>query len=316
MPGEIRWYVTAPDGTDLEVESSAPVDLGGRTLRPMSRSFIPAKLSDNPYLVNTDYQAKLDALPEPIRSAVRDGNFMATRKDSDRQIIPTQWIIEAQSRWTPRCPELQRQTAIAADIAQGGQDRTVISPRHGGWFAPQTVRPGVDTPDGASVAALIIAARKDGSTIVLDMGGGYGGATKEKFDENAIPVVAFNGAHASSRKTRDGSLSFVNRRAEAYWTMREELDPEQEGGSVIALPPDPELRSQLAAPTYKVTTRGIQVEAKDEIKKRLGVSPDKADAAVMSLVEGKRAEKREKRRAFYGERQTTANMGYEAQRRY
>jgi hypothetical protein len=165
---------------------------------------------------------------------------------------------------------------------------------------------------------LIISTRRDGSTIILDMGGGYGGATAEKFDENAIPVVRFNGANASSKKTRDGALGFVNRRAEAYWTMREELDPEQDGGSIIALPPDPELRSQLAAATYEVKTRGIQVEAKDEIKKRLGASPDKADSAVMCLAEGKRSETKQKRRAAYGAGgvPTRANSGYQGIKGY
>ena len=313
--GELRWFIRAPDDSeDIEVDGPDLVTLPGneKPLKPMSRTFIPSKLSDNPYLINTDYGAKLDSLPEPLRSAVRDGNFMATRKDAERQVIPTQWIIESQARWTPRPPEGEAQVAIAADIAQGGHDNTVVSARYRGWFAPQVVKPGTETPDGASVMALIVSNRRDGSTIVLDMGGGYGGATAEKFNENAIPVVKFNGAHASTKKTRDGSLGFVNRRAEAYWTMREELDPEQEGGSPIALPPDPALLSQLAAATYKITTRGIQVEAKDEIKKRLGVSPDKADSAVMCLAEGKRAEQKQKRRNAYGASSlpTRANVGY------
>jgi hypothetical protein len=63
----------------------------------MSRTFIPAALRDNPFLINTNYQANLDGLPEPLRSAVRDGNFMAARQDADFQVIPTQWLIEAQA---------------------------------------------------------------------------------------------------------------------------------------------------------------------------------------------------------------------------
>jgi len=327
--GELRWFVTDDAGNDLEVPES---DLNfdgvkrrhktltapdGRPLEALSRTFIPAKLSDNPYLINTDYQAQLDALPEPVRSAVRDGNFMAMRADSDRQVIPTQWIIEAQARWTSRPPEGEAMVAVAADIAQGGADNTVISYRHKGWFGPQVVKPGSDTPDGASVVALLMSVRRDGAEVVLDMGGGYGGATSERLNDNGIPHIRFNGAGASTRRTKDGALGFVNRRAEAYWMMREELDPEQEGGSPIALPPDPELRSQLAAATYKVTTRGIQVEAKDDIKKRLGSSPDKADSAVMCLAEGKRSEVRMKRRAgFEMQRQTTANVGHSGVKGY
>jgi hypothetical protein len=75
--GELRWFVTDPDGKDLEVEGQNDVkEWAGKVYVPKSRTFIPAALSDNPFLVNTGYQATLDALPEPLRSAVRDGNFM------------------------------------------------------------------------------------------------------------------------------------------------------------------------------------------------------------------------------------------------
>jgi hypothetical protein len=67
--------------------------------------------------------------------------------------------------------------------------------------------------------------------------------------DNGIPVQPFNGSSASSARTRDGLLRFANKRAEAWWKFREELDPNQEDGSVIALPPDGELRADLAAPT-------------------------------------------------------------------
>ena len=42
----------------------------------------------------------------------------------------------------------------------------------------------------------------------------------------------------------------------------------------------------LTAPTFDVTPRGIQVESKDEIKARLGRSPDRGDSVVMAWSEG------------------------------
>jgi hypothetical protein len=38
--------------------------------------------------------------------------------------------------------------------------------------------------------------------------------------------------------SRDGGLKFYNRRAEGWWRLREDLDPDQPFGSAIALPPD------------------------------------------------------------------------------
>lgn len=292
--GELRYFVTAPDGTDLEVDGPNPVQLPGalEPAMPMSRSFIPAALKDNPFLINTGYQAKLDGLPEPIRSAVRDGNFMAAREDADYQVIPTAWILAAQARWRPDGFKGQTMTAIGLDPAGGGRDSAEIAPRYGGWFAELVSAKGEETADGSATAASVIRQRRDGAPVVVDVGGGYGGAVTLRFKDNGIAFLPFNGANTSTAKTLDGQLAFVNKRAEAWWKFREALDPDQEGGSVIALPPDPELRSDLSAPTWHLTARGIQLESKDDIRKRLGRSPGKGDAVVMALSEGQRASER------------------------
>ena len=305
--GELRWFVTAPDGTDLEVDGPAPIEVDGHKLIPMSRTFIPAALKDNPFLINTNYQANLDGLPEPLRSAVRDGNFMAARSDADFQVIPTQWIVEAQARWKPDGYKAHMMTAMAFDPAGGGRDAAELAWRHGGWYAELVSEQGDQTADGSRSAGLIVSHRRDNAPVVVDVGGGYGGAVTLRLKDNAVPHIGFNGAASSTKRTKDGQLGFRNKRAEAWWYFREQLDPDQEGGSAICLPPDPELRADLAAPTYEVGAGGIVIESKDDLRKRLGRSPGKGDAVVMCLSEGNIAA----RRSFNtGPRQTTANMGY------
>ena len=98
-PGELRFFITYPDGNDKEVDNDTPIEIDGTKYVPKSRTFIPAALKDNPFLIDTGYQATLDAMPEPLRSAIRDGNFMAAREDDEWQVIPTQWLLEAQNRW-------------------------------------------------------------------------------------------------------------------------------------------------------------------------------------------------------------------------
>lgn len=314
--GELRWYVTAPDGSDMEVGGPEPIQLPGANepAIPMSRTFIPAALKDNPYLVNSGYQANLDGLPEPIRSAVRDGNFMAARSDADYQVIPTQWIIEAQARWSPDGHKGNVMSAMALDIG-AGRDETVCASRFGGWYSPLEAVTGEQARDPAHAAGLVLKHRKGGCPVVIDVGGGFGGASMMLFKENGIPYRAFNGAAASTTKTKDGKLSFVNKRAEAWWKFREELDPGQQGGSAIALPPDPQLRADLAAPTWKLTTRGIQIESKDDIKARIGRSPDRGDSVVMCMSEGDLAIKRAVTARMARPMQTTANLGRPAMRR-
>lgn len=307
-PNELRWFVTAPDGTDLEVDDATPIELGGARLIPMSRTFVPAALRDNPYLVKTDYQAKLDGLPEPLRSAIRDGNFMAARQDADFQVIPTAWILAAQQRWTQQGGRGVAMTAMAFDPAGGGDDAAELCFRHGGWFAPLVTARGEATADGSASAATIIRHRRDNAPVIVDVGGGYGGAVTLRLKDNGIDHAPFNGAGSSTRATVDGELQFANKRAEAWWRMREALDPDQNGGSAIALPPDPELRADLAAPTYEVGARGLLVEPKDRLRARLGRSPGKGDAAVMCLSEGDMARQRAARR--HRPHQAIANLGY------
>jgi hypothetical protein len=92
--------------------------------------------------------------------------------------------------------------------------------------------------------------------------------------------------------------------------MREELDPGQDGGSILALPPDASVKADLAAPRWELTARGIKIEDKDAIRKRLGRSPDEGDAIVMCLSEGTRAVAAELRRSRHGARPEHANVGY------
>ncbi len=284
--GELRWFVTTKDG-DIEVDGPETVQRDGDVLIPTSRTFIPAKLSDNPFIETATYQKQLDALPEPYRSAARDGNFMASRADDEFQVIPTAWIRAAQARWTPDPPAHAPMSALAADIAQGGADTTTLSARYDGWFAPLHQTPGVDTPTGNEVAGLMIAHRRNGCALIVDMGGGYGGATLMRLRDSDIKdVTGYNGAEASPRRTADRQLGFFNTRAETYWRFREALDPAQDGGSGIALPDDPELVSDLTAPRFEITSRGIKITSKEDVVKMLGRSPDKGDAVVMCWSAG------------------------------
>lgn len=289
--GELRWFVTVKDSggsKDLEVDGPGVVEINGETLDAMSRTFIPGSMTDNPFIQTTEYRRQLDSMPEPYRSAIRDGNFMASRSDDKRQVIPTQWIREAQARWTPEPPEHAPMSAIAADVAQGGEDSTAIATRYDSWFGEIEKVPGSETPTGNEVAGLIISRRRNNAAVIVDAGGGYGGAAIMRLKDNNIEVKAYKGSEGTRRRTCDNLLGFYNTRSMAYWRLREELDPGQDGGATIALPDDPELVSDLTAPRYEITSRGIQITPKEKLVADLGRSPDKGDALVMANLHGPR----------------------------
>lgn len=284
--GELRWYTTGEEGKEIEVDGPGPHLIGGEQIIAKSRTFIPARLSDNPDLAASGYAATLAALPEELRAAYRDGRFDVALRDGAYQTIPTSWIRAAQERWTPKPPNGVPMCSIGVDVAQGGADETVLAPRHDGWFAPLIVVPGKQTPDGASVAGLVVSKRRDNAEIIIDMGGGYGGAAYEWLTDQDMPVKGYRGSDAGPGRTVDRQLAFYNRRSRAYWRFREALDPSQPQGSTIALPPDPALVADLTAATFTVGPRGIHVEAKEHIVKRLGRSPDRGDAVVMAWEVG------------------------------
>lgn len=303
-PGELRWavYVTKDgEGQMVWVDGPGEYEVEGETYTAKSYTFIPASLSDNPYRNTPEYRAQLQSLPEPLRSQLLYGRFTAGLKDSANQCIPTAWVRAAMDRWTDRRPDDVPMCAIGVDCSGGGEDPMVMAPRFDNYFAKLVKIPGSQIPPdkaGAYCAGLVLAERRDGATVTVDMGGGYGGPLYEHLHANQIEAISYKGSEGTTRKSREGGLKFTNKRSAAYWQFREALDPGQPGGSHIALPPDPRLLAGLTAPTFEVTPQGIKLEPKVKyddkgkvcggVKAKLGFSPDEADAVVISWFEGPR----------------------------
>jgi len=287
--GHLLWYTSDDNGMEIEVDGPGPHMIKGEPVIARSRTFIRARLEDNPDLAETNYDAVLANLPPELRAAYREGRFDLGLKDKTFQVIPTAWVREAMDRWTPEPPYGIPMCAMGVDVAQGGEDETIISKRHDLWFDKLEAYPGSQTPDGPAIAGLVMSKRRHHCEIILDMGGGYGGSAYDHLRSNGVECYAYKGASKARGKTADGQLKFKNRRSEAHWRLREALDPGQFGGSRVALPRDEQLLADLTAPTYEVTPSGIQITPKKELVKMMGRSPDRGDAVVMCNYKGKTA---------------------------
>jgi len=95
--------------------------------------------------------------------------------------------------------------------------------------------------------------------------------------QGARPI---NFGAGTDEKDKSGQLQFANVRAAAHWKLREALDPAS--GENICLPDDPELIADLSAPRWELRGGRIALKSKDEIKDRLGRSPDCGDAVVLA----------------------------------
>jgi phage terminase large subunit len=102
---------------------------------------------------------------------------------------------------------------------------------------------------------------------------GVGAGTINKGREIGFSMVPLSGG--SSAVGGMGTEKFDNLRSQMHWQMRVDLEQGR-----IGLPDDEELFADLTTPRWKPHDGKIIVESKTEIKKRLGRSPNKGDAAV------------------------------------
>ena len=279
-PGELRWFATIK-GKDVEVAGPGPIYVEGEDhpVQPHSRSFIRAYVTDNPFYVASGYMTVLQGLPEPLRSQMLKGDFGAGHEDHPYQVIPTEWVILAQGRWKPDRPGPL--DSIGADVARGGKDKTVLTPRAGAWFGEQDTFPGKATPDGWESLQYIITAVPAGEAPAINIDViGVGASVYDLAVGAGLDAYALDARAGSDARDKSGKLGFVNKRAEWWWKLRESLDPLT--GDDLAIPPDRELLADLTAPRWSPRIRGIQIEEKDDIITRIGRSPDKGESLVLA----------------------------------
>lgn len=308
-PGELRYAAMLPDGNggakdiwlergdpfvlvddepcyDFDPEDYRPEDI----IVPKSRTFIPARLTDNPIYMATGYMSTLQSLPEPLRSQMLYGDFTAGMEDDEWQVVPTAWVEAAQARWKPRAPKGEM-LQMGVDVARGGKDNTVVATRHADreaghdwWFDELRTIPGRETPDGDDAAAAVMVRRRDDAPINVDVIGV--GASCYDALKRSLPFGSVHGVNVAEKATRTdktGRLTFFNLRSQLIWAMRELLDPTANTG--VALPPDPELLQELCAFKWKLSGMTVQVSSREDVIDLIGRSPDKATAIFLASIE-------------------------------
>jgi phage terminase large subunit-like protein len=304
-PGVLRWAAMLPDGQGSSKDRWLPdgrafVLVNGEPcyefaaadhkpediIKPKSRTFIPARVTDNPYYMATDYMSTLQALPEPLRSQMLYGDFVAGIGDDPWQVVPTEWVEMAQARWVDQYPKGEMLT-VGVDVARGGKDNTCIARKHaakggGLWFDRPMLHPGAETPDGPRVAGLVVMAMRDSAPINIDVIG-VGASPYDFLNTAKQPVFGINVSEKASSTDKSGRLSFFNLRSQLAWQFRELLDPANNHG--VALPPDPRLLKEICAFRWHPQGMVVYVESREEIIERLGYSPDMATAYILAAMD-------------------------------
>ena len=272
--GELRWFASI-DGEDTEVGPD-PFKHNGEKIIPMSRTFIASKVQDNKFLANSGYLAVLQSLPEPLRSMMLNGDFLAGQIDDEWQVVSGNDVDAAMQRWKPQ-KDPGPITALGVDPSRGGRDATVICTRHKWWVAPLDSYDNLKT--GGDVAAAVIKKIGHDTNIPVFVDSiGVGTSVVDHLQSFSINVIPINGAAKADDMNTDisGTLGFANKRAEIWWRVRELLSDET--SAELALPQDNRLKADLCTPRFTLNARGILIEDKQQIYRRLGRSPDSGDA--------------------------------------
>jgi hypothetical protein len=164
------------------------------------------------------------------------------------------------------------QKRLGVDVARFGDDRTVIAPRQGLQAFRYVVMRNARTND---IAARVIAAKGKWRSEWegVDGSGGYGaGVIDSMLQGGHAPLeVQFGGKAIDPR--------YFNKRSEMWFEFAEWV---KRGG---ALPKCGELKKELIAPTYTYKNGKLFLEPKEQIKDRLGYSPDIADAFAITFAQ-------------------------------
>lgn len=201
-------------------------------------------------------------------------------------IIPLEWVEAANLRWEDlkeaKQLDARALTCISSDVAGTGLDETIVAVRRGPVISRLNKLSKHSTMSTSGVIVGLLRDREKTAYAVVDVIG-VGTGVVDRLREQGFAVDAFNGSEATKQKDRTNELEFINRRAWSWWNLRDLLDPTFD--SELALPPDDELLGDLVAPKWLTSSTGkVKVEDKDEIRKRLGRSPDMGDAVVMAFA--------------------------------
>lgn len=185
---------------------------------------------------------------------------------------------------------------IGCDVARFGDDKTVITPRiaakifHPSKYAKKST---METVGNILLTCKAYMEKYDGlkrCMIKVDdtgVGGGVTDRLREVIEEERLPycVIPVNNAGAATDDC------YLNLGAQIWGEVRDALEENfskriQGEDPIIELPYDDEMIKQFSNRRKKITSKGkIQLESKEDMKKRGVGSPDVADSVALAFYE-------------------------------
>lgn len=189
-------------------------------------------------------------------------------------LIPLLWIKRAQEVNLEEKAE-RGPNELGQDVGAGG-DESCVAHRRGPVVRIIHEDQNPDTMQ--TCGNLINLIKTTGATVAKVDVIGIGKGVVDRAVEQNKPVVGINVGEGA-----DDSEAYINKRAELWWAVRERFETNE----IDLDPEDEDLAAQLVELRFKRTSSGkIQIESKDEAKRRGVPSPNRADAVMLAFAPG------------------------------
>lgn len=199
-------------------------------------------------------------------------------------LIPYEWIELANQRWLLKVEKGYKpraQAKVGMDVAGMGRDSSVLCPRYKNFVAKFDAHQSGGKADHMHVAGMgvnYLKAHKKTLLFIDTIGEGAGVLSRlEELGYGDRAISAKNSESARGLHDITGEYTFANMRAYLMWTVRDWLNPKN--GFNACLPPCDEFAEEATSTKWKFLSSGaIIIEPKEDIKAKIGRSPDYMDA--------------------------------------
>lgn len=258
------WFLGTPNGQDHFYE------IYQKALKDQGRWFSCLYRVDETHVLTDEQFADLtkDMTPEEIRREF----YCDFSASASNVVMPIELVTKAAQRKITPDQVAGMSRVLAVDVARFGDDSTKLQRRQGLIAPPVKSFHGMDTMAvAAAVVAEIVEYRPDATFIDV---GAMGAGVIDRIRQLGYSVIEVNFESKAQNSER-----FENLRAEMYFKTRDWL---MQGGCIDN---NPDLKTELSVTEYKYSKTGrIILQPKEEIKEKLGRSPDNADALAMTFA--------------------------------
>ncbi|HEX3029653.1 MAG TPA: terminase family protein [Clostridia bacterium] len=254
----------------------------GKTVK-LSSMFIPATVYDNHILLakNPEYVAFLMNLPDKYRKMYLYGQWDI--EDDPDQLVSFEFLERGYNNGLNKGAGAggygEERIFLGVDVARFGDDTTEIAYLRNDVVTKIESYEKLDIVRVAGIVEKkILAERICPENIGIDVVG-LGAGVYDILRSKGYPVVSI-GSGERPLENSEQAYRYKNLRAQMCWSFREKLRLGETGIGIR----DSVFEEEALAVRYFISNeREIQIESKEEIKKRLGRSPNKFDAAVYAV---------------------------------